>query len=180
DTCPPSLINVLISFILTLIPTLLVAMDPDLGTSLLIFASGIFIIFLAGVRWRIIAVAVAGLAAFLPVMWFFLMHEYQRQRVLTLLDPESDPLNKGYHIIQSKIAIGSGGLWGKGWLHGTQSQLEYIPERHTDFIFAVLAEEFGLMGITLLLTLFLCLVIRGFMIAMEAQTLFGRVLVGGI
>lgn len=180
DTCPPSFLNVLISFVLTLIPTLLVAMQPDLGTSLLIFASGLFIIFLAGMSWRLIALAFAGVMAFIPIMWYFLMHDYQRDRVLTLLNPESDPLHKGYHIIQSKIAIGSGGLWGKGWMQGTQSQLEFLPERHTDFIFAVLAEEFGFIGVSILVALYLCLILRGCFIAAQAQTLFGRVLVGGL
>ncbi len=122
------------------------AAQPDLGTSILIAASGLFVLFLSGMSWKLIAVAAVALAAFIPVLWFFLMHGYQRDRVMMLLDPESDPLGAGYHIIQSKIAIGSGGLSGKGWLHGTQSQLEFLPERHTDFIFAVLAEELGLIG----------------------------------
>ena len=119
---------------LIFLPTLLVAAQPDLGTSILIAASGLFVLFLSGMSWKLIAVAAVALAAFIPVLWFFLMHGYQRDRVMMLLDPESDPLGAGYHIIQSKIAIGSGGLSGKGWLHGTQSQLEFLPERHTDFI----------------------------------------------
>ena len=119
-------------------------------------------------------------AAFIPILWFFLMHDYQRQRVMMLLDPESDPLGAGYHIIQSKIAIGSGGLRGKGWLHGTQSQLEFLPERHTDFIFAVLAEELGLVGILILLALYILLIMRGLWIAARAQTTFGRVMAGGL
>ncbi|MCD8475629.1 MAG: rod shape-determining protein RodA, partial [Shewanella fodinae] len=118
--------------------------------------------------------------AFLPVLWFFLMHDYQRNRVLTLLNPEADPLGTGYHIIQSKIAIGSGGLWGKGWLDGTQSQLEFLPERHTDFIFAVIGEEFGLIGSLFLLALYLYVIGRGLVIASRAQTSFARLLAGSI
>ena len=120
-------------------------------------------------------------AAFIPILWFFLMHDYQRQRVMMLPDPESDPLGAGYHIIQSKIAIGSGGLRGKGWLHGTQSQLEFLPERHTDFIFAVLAEELGLVGILILLALYILLIMRGLWIAARAQNhLWSRVMAGGL
>ncbi len=126
--------NTGIALILIFIPTLLVAAQPDLGTSILVAASGLFVLFLSGMSWRLIGVAVVLLAGFIPILWFFLMHGYQRDRVMMLLDPESDPLGAGYHIIQSKIAIGSGGLSGKGWLHGTQSQLEFLPERHTDFI----------------------------------------------
>lgn len=180
DSCPPSLKNTGIALVLIFFPTLLVAAQPDLGTAILVAASGLFILFLAGMSWRLIIIAALALAAFIPILWFFLMHDYQRGRVMMLLDPESDPLGAGYHIIQSKIAIGSGGLWGKGWLHGTQSQLEFLPERHTDFIFAVLAEELGLIGVLVLLALYLCVIIRGFMLAAHAQTSFGRVLIGGI
>lgn len=180
DVCPPSLKNTAIALILIFMPTLLVAAQPDLGTSILVAASGLFILFLAGMSWRLILIAAVLVAAFIPVLWFFLMHDYQRDRVMMLLDPESDPLGAGYHIIQSKIAIGSGGLFGKGWLHGTQSQLEFLPERHTDFIFAVLAEELGLIGVLVLLGLYLLLIIRGLMIAARAQTTFGRVMVGGL
>ncbi|MBK5142838.1 peptidoglycan glycosyltransferase MrdB [Budviciaceae bacterium BWR-B9] len=180
DSCPPSLKNTGIALVIIFFPTLLVAAQPDLGTAILVAASGLFILFLAGMSWQLIFVAALGVAAFIPVLWFFLMHDYQRGRVMMLLDPESDPLGAGYHIIQSKIAIGSGGLWGKGWLHGTQSQLEFLPERHTDFIFAVLAEELGLIGVLVLLALYLCVIIRGFMLAAHAQTSFGRVLIGGI
>jgi rod shape determining protein RodA len=180
DVCPPSLKNTGIALVLIFLPTLLVAAQPDLGTSILIAASGLFVLFLSGMSWKLIAVAAVALAAFIPVLWFFLMHGYQRDRVMMLLDPESDPLGAGYHIIQSKIAIGSGGLSGKGWLHGTQSQLEFLPERHTDFIFAVLAEELGLIGVLVLLVLYLLVIIRGLMIAARAQTTFGRVMVGGL
>ncbi len=165
---------------LIFLPTLLVAAQPDLGTSILIALSGLFVLFLSGLSWRLIGIAVVLVAAFIPILWFFLMHDYQRQRVMMLLDPETDPLGAGYHIIQSKIAIGSGGLRGKGWLHGTQSQLEFLPERHTDFIFAVLAEELGLIGVLILLALYILLIMRGLWIAAQAQTTFGRVMAGGL
>lgn len=180
DVCPPSLKHTAIALVLIFLPTLLVAAQPDLGTSILIAASGLFVLFLSGMSWKLITVAVLLIAAFIPILWFFLMHDYQRDRVMMLLDPESDPLGAGYHIIQSKIAIGSGGLRGKGWLQGTQSQLEFLPERHTDFIFAVLAEELGLAGVLLLLGLYLLLIIRGLIIAARAQTTFGRVMSGGL
>ncbi len=180
DVCPPTFKNTVIALFLIVMPTLLVAAQPDLGTSILIAASGLFVLFLSGMSWRLIGIAVLLVAAFIPILWFFLMHDYQRQRVMMLLDPETDPLGAGYHIIQSKIAIGSGGLRGKGWLHGTQSQLEFLPERHTDFIFAVLAEELGLVGVLVLLTLYLLLILRGLWIAARAQTTFGRVMAGGL
>ncbi|ACX88893.1 peptidoglycan glycosyltransferase MrdB [Pectobacterium parmentieri] len=180
DMCPPSLKNTAIALILIFVPTLLVAAQPDLGTSILIALSGLFVLFLGGMSWGLIGIAVLLIAAFIPILWFFLMHDYQRARVMMLLDPESDPLGAGYHIIQSKIAIGSGGLSGKGWLHGTQSQLEFLPERHTDFIFAVLAEELGLIGVLILLTMYLFMIMRGLVIAANAQTSFGRVMVGGL
>ncbi|GKW15895.1 MULTISPECIES: peptidoglycan glycosyltransferase MrdB [Pectobacterium] len=180
DMCPPSLKNTAIALVLIFVPTLLVAAQPDLGTSILVALSGLFVLFLAGMSWRLIGIAVLLLAAFIPILWFFLMHDYQRARVMMLLDPESDPLGAGYHIIQSKIAIGSGGLSGKGWLHGTQSQLEFLPERHTDFIFAVLSEELGLIGVLILLAMYLFMIMRGLVIAANAQTSFGRVMVGGL
>ncbi|CAA2928972.1 peptidoglycan glycosyltransferase MrdB [Arsenophonus endosymbiont of Bemisia tabaci] len=180
DLCPPTLKNTLLALILIFLPTLLVAAEPDLGTSILIAASGLFILFLAGMNWKLIAIAATGIACFIPILWVFLMHNYQRDRVMMLLDPETDPLGAGYHIIQSKIAIGSGGLFGKGWLHGTQSQLEFLPERHTDFIFAVLAEELGLIGVVILLLLYLLLIMRGLIIAANAQNTFGRVIIGGL
>lgn len=180
DVCPPSLKNTGIALLLIVLPTLLVAAQPDLGTSILVASSGLFVLFLAGMSWRLIAIAALLLAAFIPILWFFLMHDYQQARVMMLLDPESDPLGAGYHIIQSKIAIGSGGMSGKGWLHGTQSQLEFLPERHTDFIFAVLAEELGMVGILVLLALYLCLIMRGLVIAAHAQTTFGRIMVGAL
>lgn len=161
------------------IPVGLILRQPDLGTSLLVTSAGFFVIFLAGLSWRlIISLMVAGLAS-LPLLWT-LLHDYQRNRVMTLLDPTSDPLGKGFHIIQSTIAIGSGGLIGKGWLNGTQSHLEFIPERTTDFIFAVFSEEFGLLGNGVLLVLYLLLIGRGLIIAANAPTLFSRLLAGAL
>ncbi|QIZ77588.1 rod shape-determining protein RodA [Ferrimonas lipolytica] len=163
-----------------LVPTLLIASQPDLGTSILVAASGVFVLFLSGMSWGVIGFCVVAVLAFLPVLWFYLMKDYQRTRVMTLLDPEKDPLGAGYHIIQSKIAIGSGGVDGKGWLHGTQSQLDFLPERHTDFIFAVLGEEFGFLGVILLLGMYLFIIGRGLVIAAQAQTPFARLLAGSI
>ncbi len=177
---PAKLGNIFIAFILVLIPTLLIAKQPDLGTALLIASSGIFVIFLAGASWKLIATCVGLASAFTPVLWIFLMKDYQKQRVLTFLNPEQDPLGSGYHIIQSKIAIGSGGLHGKGWLLGTQSQLEFLPERHTDFIFAVFSEEFGLIGVSVLLFVYLAIVMRGLWIASNAQHAFTKLLAGSL
>lgn len=177
---PPRLAHVAIALALVLIPTLLIAEQPDLGTAVLVAVSGFFVIFLAGLNWWLIILACALLCAFMPVMWFFLMHDYQRQRVLTFLNPENDPLGTGYHIIQSKIAIGSGGLFGKGWLNGTQSQLDFIPERHTDFIFAVIGEEFGLMGFIVLMLLYLLILYRCLHISLQAQNSFDRLLGGAL
>lgn len=177
---PPRLKHIFIALIIVITPTLLIAKQPDLGTSILIASSGLFVLFLSGISWRYIALSVAAVAAFIPVLWFYLMHDYQRGRVLTLINPEADPLGSGYHIIQSKIAIGSGGLWGKGWLAGTQSQLEFLPERHTDFIFSVFSEEFGFAGILLLLTIYLFIIGRGLWIANQAQDAFTRLVAGSI
>ena len=177
---PPKFSHVLIALVMVLLPTLLIAAQPDLGTSILVAASGFFVIFLAGISWWLIGLAVLLICAFMPVLWFFLMHDYQRQRVLMLLDPEKDPLGRGYHIIQSKIAIGSGGVFGKGWLQGTQSQLEFLPERHTDFIFAVFSEEFGLVGVALLLVIYLYIISRYLFISMQAQNSFERLLGGAL
>ena len=177
---PAKLSHIFIAFIMVLIPTLLIAKQPDLGTSLLIACSGIFVIFLAGASWKLIATCVGLASAFAPILWMFLMKEYQKQRVLTFLNPEHDPLGSGYHIIQSKIAIGSGGIHGKGWLLGTQSQLEFLPERHTDFIFAVFSEEFGLIGVSLLLLVYMCVILRGLWIAKNAQHAFTKLLAGSL
>ncbi|MEO1766600.1 rod shape-determining protein RodA [Thiobacter aerophilum] len=168
-----------VAAVILALPVALIAKQPDLGTALLISASGFYVLFLAGIGWRVIlGLAVAG-AAMLPVVWS-LLHDYQRQRVLTLLDPSQDPLGAGYHIIQSTIALGSGGLLGKGWLHGTQAHLDFLPERHTDFIFAVLGEEFGLMGILVLVALYFAILARGLLIAGNAPSLFGRLMAGSI
>ena len=177
---PPRLSQVGICLALILLPVGLIVMQPDLGTGLLIAVSGIFVLFLAGIRWRVIAwfVALVGMAA--PIMWFFGMRDYQKQRVLTFLNPESDPLGSGWNIIQSKTAIGSGGLSGKGYLQGTQSHLDFLPESHTDFIVAVLAEEFGFMGIVALVLVYLLIVMRGLYIAAYAQDTYSRLLAGSL
>ncbi|MBP8171069.1 MAG: rod shape-determining protein RodA [Pseudomonas sp.] len=177
---PPRLQHLAISLLLIGIPFALIVRQPDLGTALLVLTSGAFVTFMAGLRWRWI---VSALLAIVPVavgMWTFVMHNYQKQRVLTFLDPESDPLGTGWNIIQSKAAIGSGGVFGKGWLLGTQSHLDFLPESHTDFIIAVLGEEFGLVGICLLLLVYLLLVARGLVITAQAQTLFGKLLAGSL
>ncbi|WP_163936934.1 rod shape-determining protein RodA [Paraferrimonas sp. SM1919] len=177
---PPSSTQILGGILLLLVPTLLIASQPDLGTSILVAASGIFVLFLSGMSWIIVGGAITAVLAFVPILWYFLMHPYQKQRVLTFLNPESDPLGSGYHIIQSKIAIGSGGYLGKGWLQGSQSQLEFLPERHTDFIFAVIGEEFGLAGSIVLLSIYLFIIARGLFLASKAQTNFARLLAGSI
>jgi rod shape determining protein RodA len=168
-----------VAAILLALPVALIVRQPDLGTALLIFASGFFVIFLAGLSWKVIlGLGAAGLGS-LPFLWTVL-HEYQRQRILTLLNPMQDPLGSGYHIIQSTIAIGSGGVLGKGWLNGTQAQLEFVPERSTDFIFAVFGEEFGLAGTVILVLLYFLVVARGLMIAANASTVFGRLVAGAV
>jgi rod shape determining protein RodA len=176
---PPTFLQVVVMALIVLVPALLIADQPDLGTALLVLAAGGLTILLAGVGWRTIVAVLALAAAAVPVLWNFL-HDYQRARVFTFLNPEQDPLGTGYNIIQSKIAIGSGGLFGKGWLQGTQANLEFLPERSTDFIFAVMAEEFGLLGVVSLLVLYLVLVGRGLYIAMEAQDTFNRLLAGAL
>lgn len=176
---PPGWKVVGITLGILLIPTLLVARQPDLGTALLVAASGMFTLYLAGLRWKVLF-SFAGLAtAALPVLWL-VMKEYQRDRVRTFLNPEADPLGHGWNIIQSKIAVGSGGLTGKGWLNGTQSNLEFIPERHTDFILAVLSEEFGLMGVVLLMLTYLLVIARGLHIAAIARDTGSRLLAGAL
>ena len=171
--------NFLVAALMLAFPVALIARQPDLGTALLITASGCYVIFLAGLPWRVImGLVVAGLTS-LPFLWSVL-HDYQRQRILTLLDPSEDPLGSGYHTIQSTIAVGSGGMLGKGWMNGTQAHLDFIPERTTDFIFAVFAEEFGLLGNAMLLTLFLFVIARAMIITANAPTLFTRLLAGAI
>jgi rod shape determining protein RodA len=169
----------LLAVVMIAVPGALVLKQPDLGTAVLIMGAGFFVLFFAGLSWKIIIGGLIAFAASLPVVWN-MMHDYQRRRVLTLIDPMQDPLGDGYHIIQSMIAIGSGGPWGKGWLNGSQTHLDYIPERTTDFIFAVYSEEFGLAGNLLLLVLYLGIISRGMLITARAQTLYGRLLAGAI
>ncbi len=175
---PPRPWRMIASGLLIVVPVALIAKQPDLGTALLVACAGFFALFLAGLRWRIMGLAVLLIVPVGALMWHFGMHDYQRQRVLTFLDPETDPLGAGYHIIQSMIAVGSGGVYGKGWLNGTQSHLDFLPERHTDFIFAVLGEEFGLIGATILLVLYAFLIVRGLYIATQAQDTYTRLLAG--
>jgi rod shape determining protein RodA len=169
----------LVATILLMLPVVLILRQPDLGTAIMIAASGFFVLFLAGLSWRIIAGLAVAAAASLPVVWT-LMHDYQRRRIMTLLDPTQDPLGAGYHTIQSSIAIGSGGLVGKGWQNGTQAQLDFLPEQSTDFIFAVFSEEFGLIGNTLLLLLYLVVIGRCATITAQAPTQFTRLIAGSI
>lgn len=176
---PPNFKDTFFALAIIVFPTLLVATQPDLGTAILICAAGLFVLFLAGLSWKLIIAGVVFLAGFIPIMWFYLMHDYQKTRVLMLIDPEKDPLGAGYHIIQSKIAIGSGGIEGKGWMEGTQSQLEFLPEPHTDFIFAVLGEEHGLIGVVILLSIYLFIIARGLTIGAKATSTFGRIISGG-
>jgi rod shape determining protein RodA len=176
---PPRFLELLALLVMVALPAALIARQPDLGTALLVASSGMIIVLLGGLRLRLIVLLGAAGAALVPVLWHF-MHDYQRRRVLTFLNPESDPLGAGYHIIQSKIAIGSGGMFGKGWGNGSQAQLEFLPERSTDFIFAVLGEEFGLIGQLLLILGYLFLIGRGLYIAMQAQNTYSRLLAGSI
>jgi rod shape determining protein RodA len=164
---------------LLLVPFLLILRQPDLGTAVMIGASGFYLLFFAGLPWKVILGGATLGAASLPVVWG-LLHDYQQRRVLTLLDPTSDPLGDGYHIIQSTIAIGSGGMFGKGWMQGTQNQLDFIPERTTDFIYAVFGEEFGYLGVIILVGLYLAIVARGLVIAARAPTLFGRLIAASL
>jgi rod shape determining protein RodA len=168
-----------VAAVILLVPTALIARQPDLGTAVLVLAAGCYVIFFAGLPWKVIFTMLLGAVAAAPLAWSFL-HDYQRARILTMLDPEKDPLGRGFHIIQSTIAIGSGGIFGKGWGQGTQAQLEFIPERHTDFIFAVISEEFGLIGNTVLLVLYALLIGRGLMIAANAPTLFSRLMAAAV
>jgi rod shape determining protein RodA len=177
---PPRFKHVAVAIIATLVPVLLVARQPDLGTSLIIFSSGFFALFLAGIGLRYLVSAALLAMAAVPTMWFYVMLDYQKQRVLTLLSPEQDKLGAGWNIMQSTTAIGSGGLSGKGWTLGTQSQLNFLPESHTDFIIAVLAEEFGLIGVRGMLALYLLLVGRCMIIGLNAQSMFGRIMAGTI
>ena len=176
---PPDISSVALSIIIVLIPSYLIMEEPDLGTSILIAFSGLVVIFLSGLKKRYLAIAFTLFLAYLPFMWSNI-HPFQKKRVLSFLNPESDPLGSGYHLIQSKIAIGSGGIFGKGWLNSTHGQLDFLPERTTDFIFAILAEEFGFLGVSLLIGIYLFIIWRGIMIAINAQDLFSRLLASSI
>jgi rod shape determining protein RodA len=178
--------HLLVAFILTMIPAALIAKQPDLGTAILVSAAGVFTLFFAGLSWRliilIVVIAVAGISTVLvdPDILDVFLHPYQKRRVLTLIDPQNDPLGAGYHIIQSSIAIGSGGIFGKGWLNGTQCHLDFLPEQHTDFIFAVIAEEIGLAGIVIMMLLYVFIILRGLYIAAMSDSVYGRLLGGSL
>ena len=176
---PASIRETLVVAVIIAVPALLIAEQPDLGTALLVAAAGVFVILLAGLPWRFV-LAGAGLAAAAAPLAWFLMHDYQRRRVMMLINPETDPLGAGYHIIQSQIAIGSGGVFGKGWMNGSQAQLEFLPERSTDFIFAVIGEELGLLGQLLLLVLYMAVIGRALYLANQCRDTFGRLLSGSI
>jgi rod shape determining protein RodA len=175
----PKMADFAIGGLLLLVPAALIMKQPDLGTALLITASGFYVLFLAGLSWKLLLGGAVLFAASTPILWSML-HDYQRKRIEILLDPTQDPLGAGYHTIQAIIAIGSGGAAGKGWLNGTQAQLDFLPERTTDFIFAVFGEEFGLLGNLLLLLLFTLIIMRGLVIASQAQSTFSRLLAGSI
>ena len=177
---PPGSKHIFWSFALLGLPVVLIAMEPDLGTALLIGASGIFVLLLAGINWKLVGSALGVGFLSIPAMWIFYLKDYQQQRILTFLNPENDPLGTGWNIIQSKTAIGSGGVYGKGWLNGVQSRLDFLPEGQTDFIVAVLAEEFGLTGVLFLLVLYLAIITRGLYIAAVSSDMFTRLLAGSI
>ncbi|MGB8692305.1 MAG: rod shape-determining protein RodA [Steroidobacteraceae bacterium] len=176
---PPTWRNLLVLAVIIVLPVGLVAMQPDLGTAVLIFATGALVVLMAGLQWQVIAGLVVAAGGLGVIGWNFL-HDYQRQRIRIFLDPQSDPLGSGYHIIQSQIAIGSGGLFGKGWMNGSQAQLEFLPERSTDFIFAVIGEEFGLLGLLVLLLLYLFIVSRSLFLATQASGTFARLLASSL
>jgi rod shape determining protein RodA len=177
---PPRFADVVISAVLVVIPVLLIAKQPDLGTSLLVASAGFFVIFFAGISWIWLGSMFVSVLVAAPLLFYFGMHDYQRQRILTLLNPGSDVLGSGYHINQSTIAIGSGGMDGKGWMEGDQSRLDFLPERHTDFIFAVFGEEFGMIGIILLLLVYLFIIYRGLYLAVKGQDTYSRLLAGSL
>lgn len=176
---PPTLLRQGVAFLLIVAPVALIAKQPDLGTAMLVLGTGFFVMFLAGLYWRVILGILGAAAAAAPIVWS-LLHDYQQARVLTLFNPEADPLGTGYHTIQSMIAVGSGGLYGKGWLNSSQAHLEYLPESSTDFIFAVFAEEFGLLGSLVLVGLYLFVIVRGMLIAYYAQNAYNRLLAGAL
>jgi rod shape determining protein RodA len=177
---PPRFLHIFITLLLIALPTALIIKQPDLGTAILVLVSGVVVLFYAGLQWWYIALAFIALGGSLWPIWHFMLHDYQQKRILMMLDPASDPLGAGWNIIQSKTAIGSGGLHGKGWLEGTQSRLDFLPEGHTDFIIAVMSEEFGLIGITLLMVAYMLVILRSLYIAFNAQDGFGRLLAASI
>ncbi len=176
---PPRLSLVAAALLIIVVPGAFIIEQPDLGTAILVMAAGLLVLFFAGISWRLIGIVIAACIVCAPIGWFT-MHDYQRQRIITLLDPAVDPLGAGYHIIQATIAVGSGGWSGKGWLNGTQSHLEFLPERATDFIFAVYCEEFGLLGVLVLLAAYLLVLSRGIAIAMNAQDGFSRLIAASL
>jgi len=177
---PPKWRHIAVTLVIVAIPTLLIVRQPDLGTSLLVASSGLSILYFAGLSWRFLGFSTLAVSAFTPIYWHYFMRSYQKDRVNTFLNPESDPMGKGYHIIQSKIAIGSGGVSGKGWQENTQSQLEFLPESSTDFIFAVFAEEFGLLGCLGLLSIYIFIIARGLYIAVQAEETYTRLLAASL
>ena len=179
ENLPPTLLRLAAAFLMMAVPALMIMKQPDLGTALLVFGAGTFVLFLGGMRWRVIITLLAGIAVAAPFAWN-LLHDYQRQRVLTMFNPEADPLGTGYHTIQAMIAVGSGGIYGKGWLNSSQAHLDYLPESSTDFIFAVYAEEFGLLGSLLLVSIYTILVGRSLLIAYLAQDTYTRLLAGSL
>ncbi|ENV67916.1 MULTISPECIES: rod shape-determining protein RodA [Acinetobacter] len=180
NALPPRIFHILISLVLIVIPLLLVALQPDLGAGILILTSGLFVLFLAGISWKLILGSMGLVMLFLPIAWTFLLESYQKKRITTLIDPEADVLGSGWNIIQSKIAIGSGGFSGKGYLQGTQSHFGFLPERHTDFIMSTYAEEFGFIGVVILFSLYAAIIIRCFMIGLNSFNNFGRLIVGSL
>jgi rod shape determining protein RodA len=172
--------QLLIAALIVLAPAALIAKQPDLGTAILVFGSGMAVLFLAGLSWRLITGLGVALLLAIPLIWSYALREYQRQRILTLLDPGADPLGAGYHTLQGMIAVGSGGLFGKGWLNSSQAHLDYLPEATTDFIFAVFAEEFGLLGTLILLGVYAFVLSRGLIIAHLSQETYSRLLAGGL
>lgn len=177
---PPRLGALLVAAVMVGVPVVLITIQPDLGTALLVALSGAFVIYLAGLSWWWILGALLAISAYAPVHWTYFMHDYQKQRVYNFLDPNADPLGSGWQTMQSQIAVGSGGLSGKGWTEGTQSQLEFLPERHTDFILAVYSEEFGWIGVAVLLVLYLFVVGRALWIASQAKDTYGRLVAGAV
>ncbi len=177
---PPSFKDIAVALFIVMLPIGLIIKQPDLGTSLLVASAGLFVIYFAGLSWKLITAALAAIAVGAPLLFYYGMHDYQRQRVLTLFNPEENRLGAGYHIIQSKIAIGSGGTYGKGWMEGDQSRLDFLPERHTDFIFSVFGEEFGLLGNIILLSLYIFIIWRSLYLATKGQDTFSRLLGGSL